>query len=220
MSVIVGQYPGITKDGLVLHLDASKSNSYPGSGDTWYDLSGNQNNGTLVNNPTFSSDVGGSIVFDGTNYVDTIDVSSYADLTIEMWLYDTRTFSSITSQDILTYNGNSGSYSYGQLADFRTDGDGMYARNFGGGDGSYVSYPSNSWYRFCYVKNGDLWINNNQYFGYGLDRSYGLLSFANTRSNVSNRLTGRISNIRVYNRSLSSSEILNNYNCKKRRFGL
>jgi len=56
----------ITTD-LVLHLDASNNSSYSGSGTTWYDLSGNSNNLTLSNGPTFTSDDGGAIVFDGTN---------------------------------------------------------------------------------------------------------------------------------------------------------
>ena len=59
--------PKIVTDGLVLCLDAASRKSYPGSGTTWFDRSGNGNNGTLTNGPTFSSDNGGSIVFDGTN---------------------------------------------------------------------------------------------------------------------------------------------------------
>jgi len=39
----------IVRDGLVLALDAADRNSYPGTGTTWYDLSGNGNNGTLNN---------------------------------------------------------------------------------------------------------------------------------------------------------------------------
>jgi hypothetical protein len=66
--------PNIITDGLVLALDAANTKSYPGSGTTWYDLSGNGNNGTLTNGPTFDSENQGSIVFDGTNdYVNTID---------------------------------------------------------------------------------------------------------------------------------------------------
>ena len=56
----------VTK-GLVLCLDAGDKNSYPGSGTTWFDLSGKRNHGTLINGPTFSSTNGGGIVFDGTN---------------------------------------------------------------------------------------------------------------------------------------------------------
>lgn len=59
--------PNIVRNGLVLCLDAASLRSYPGSGTTWNDLSGNNNNGTLTNGPTFNSENGGSIVFDGTN---------------------------------------------------------------------------------------------------------------------------------------------------------
>jgi hypothetical protein len=59
--------PKIVTDGLVLCLDAANSRSYPGSGTTWFDLSGNGNNGTLANGPTFNANNNGSIVFDGTN---------------------------------------------------------------------------------------------------------------------------------------------------------
>ena len=58
---------GVVQSGLVLNLDAGASTSYPGSGTTWTDLSGNGNNGSLVNGPTFNSSNGGSISFDGSN---------------------------------------------------------------------------------------------------------------------------------------------------------
>jgi hypothetical protein len=63
--------PNIVRDSLVLALDAADKNSYPGSGTSWYDLSGGYT-GTLTNGPTFSAANLGSIVFDGINdYVDT-----------------------------------------------------------------------------------------------------------------------------------------------------
>ena len=60
-------YEGIVTNGLVLNLDAGFDPSYPTTGTTWYDLSGNTYNGTLTNGPTFNSENSGSIVFDGTN---------------------------------------------------------------------------------------------------------------------------------------------------------
>ena len=59
--------PKIVTDGLVLCLDAGDGKSYSGSGTTWYDRSGNGNNGILVNGPTFDSNNRGAIVFDGVN---------------------------------------------------------------------------------------------------------------------------------------------------------
>lgn len=63
----VSYNPKIVTSGLALALDAGNTKSYPGSGTTWTDLSGNGRTGTLTNGPTYSSTNGGSIVFDGTN---------------------------------------------------------------------------------------------------------------------------------------------------------
>lgn len=209
--------PKIVTDGLVLALDAANPRSYLGSGTTWSDLTANGNNATLTNGPTFNSSNGGSIQFDGTNdYVTSINASIYNNLTIDMWIYDTR---GQIQRDILTYNDNLGSYTlgsfgYGQI--FRTDGNGLVGRTFFSAD----TVPSNSWYRFCYVKNGDLYINMTRYTGTGTDRTYGILKFGNSRNDVGSFLQGFISNIKVYNRSLSAQEVLQNYNATKSRFNL
>jgi hypothetical protein len=58
----IAYYGGIVTNGLVLALDAAKKDSYPGSGTLWKDISGNTNNGTLINGPTFNSGNGGYCV--------------------------------------------------------------------------------------------------------------------------------------------------------------
>jgi hypothetical protein len=89
----IAYYGGIVTNGLVLALDAAKKDSYPGSGTLWRDISGNGNNGTLTNGPTFNSGNGGSIVFDGVNdyvqYETSLDpyISGNRDFTIELWVY-------------------------------------------------------------------------------------------------------------------------------------
>jgi hypothetical protein len=68
--------PKIITEGLVLALDAGNTKSYTSGSTTWFDKSGNANNGTLTNGPTFSSANGGSIVFDGADdYVQSIPSS-------------------------------------------------------------------------------------------------------------------------------------------------
>ena len=57
----------IVTSGMVLFLDANNTNSYPGSGTIWYDLTGNGNTGTLTNGPTFSQDFAGILRFDTTD---------------------------------------------------------------------------------------------------------------------------------------------------------
>ena len=81
--------PRIVTSGLVLALDAAERLSYPRTGTTWRDLSGNNNTGTLTNGPTFSAGNMGNIVFDGTNdYVNcgnnsSINLTSY--ITLSTW---------------------------------------------------------------------------------------------------------------------------------------
>jgi alpha-tubulin suppressor-like RCC1 family protein len=80
---------GFVSDELALYLDAGNTASYPGSGTTWTDLSGNGRNGTL--SPTsigYNNDNGGSLVFDGVNdYVSlpANSINTNADLTLNFW---------------------------------------------------------------------------------------------------------------------------------------
>lgn len=218
MSSLSGFIPTqqIVTNGLIVNLDALNNSSYSGSGTTWTDISGNSNNGTLTNAPTYTSDSPGYFTTNGTtNSIENINLSSYTNLTIEMWIYDARTYG--LDQDILTYNGNSGSYCYNYNANtFRTDGDFLVARSFSG-----ISRPiRNTWYHFCYVKNSNLYLNNNMYTGTGTDRTYGTLSIANSRSGVNSRLNGRIGSVRIYNRSLTSAEVSQNFNALRGRYGI
>lgn len=93
MSVYAG--PNATSSGLVLHLDSLNTRSYPGSGTTWFDLSGNNNNGTLTNGPTFVSN---GFNFDGIDdfincgdILDSVFVGASAKFTIMSWIYLTST---------------------------------------------------------------------------------------------------------------------------------
>jgi len=73
--------PKINYNNLMVYLDAGNPKSYPGSGNTWYDLSGNGKNATLYNNPTFSQ---GALIFDGTASYGTIpSILLNGDCTIE-----------------------------------------------------------------------------------------------------------------------------------------
>jgi hypothetical protein len=66
---------GVTS-GLVLYLDAANARSYPKSGTTWFDRSGNGNNGTLVNGVGYNGSNYGSLSFDGVDDYATIPLSS------------------------------------------------------------------------------------------------------------------------------------------------
>ncbi len=190
-------------DGLILHLDAGNSNSYPGSGSTWFDLSGNNNHAT-INGPTFSNSQIKHFVLDGSNDdIASMNLSSYTNLTIEVWYYDNRTPG---QYDLLTYNGNSGSYTFTNN-NFRTDGNGMGAANFNG-----ASQISNQWVRFVYVKNSKVFINDTPTNkSSGSDNAYGQLKIGDARSDVGQHWDGKIALVRVYNRGLTDQEISKNY---------
>lgn len=84
----LGHGSKIVTDGLVLALDAANPRSYPGSGTTWFDLSGNNHHFSLINNPTYSFE--GYFIFDGVNdYIvssSDIDLSSYVSITVEFYV--------------------------------------------------------------------------------------------------------------------------------------
>ena len=91
---------GIVTQGLVLDLDAAKRDSYVGVGTAWNDISGNGNNGTLTNGPTFNSNNGGSIVFDGVDdYVTFLNNSTFQINagTVSVWFKTTNAGSGFRS---------------------------------------------------------------------------------------------------------------------------
>ncbi|PWH09940.1 hypothetical protein DEJ39_08885, partial [Bacteroidetes bacterium SCGC AAA795-G10] len=192
----------IVTDGLILHLDAGDSNSYSGFGNTWYDLSGNNNHGTL-NGPSFTNTGLKHFVFNGSDDVASLNLSNYPNLTFEFWFYDNRTSG---QRDLLTYNGNSGSFTFNNMNHFRTDGNGLHAAKFP------TSLISNQWVRFVYVKNTKIYINNIvTNIQQGSDRAYGQLRIGDARSDVGQHWNGKIAVVRIYNRNLTDQEISKNY---------
>mgnify|MGYP000694724625 CR=1 FL=1 len=93
----------IIADGLVLNLDASIPASYSGTGSTWFDLSGLNNDATLVNSPTYSSSFGGYITTNGTSSFATIANNSTLDdntVTVSLWLQ----YTSVTADGVKSEN--------------------------------------------------------------------------------------------------------------------
>ena len=109
----VGYNPRIVTDGLILALDAGNTKSYPGSGSTWTDLSGNGNTGTLtsMNGSNYNSANGGYLDFDGTaDYVNlgtqiNSDITT-TNVTISFWAYIDSTAADeiFVSMESLTLN--------------------------------------------------------------------------------------------------------------------
>jgi hypothetical protein len=222
-------YEGIVTNGLVLNLDAGFTPSYSRSGTTWYDIS-SSNNGTLTNGPTFNSDNGGSIVFDGADDKvlcpnnSNINFNETQSFTTCCWVY--LTANSGYEVFMAKHDGGTGYIPnllwYGSTPELRWWFNGSIN----------VTYTSNKTYlnqwRFVCMS-----IERPSNIGYifedGILVASGSVS-SNSPSNsrqlqvgnddFGSALSGRISIVQIYNRLLSSSEILQNYNAQKGRFGL
>jgi|LakMenEpi03Aug12_release.lakeMendotaPanAssembly.Ray.scaffolds.fasta_scaffold242763_2 hypothetical protein len=238
--------PKIVTQGLVLALDAASKNSYPGSGTTWTDLSGNNNTGTLVNSPTFSSDNNGILIFNGINHnvsvpnSNTYLTGSY--FTFSTWVNIPTTAAANTYYSILNknnYNTNGISIIIGtgglasnqiQLSNIRMSVSGNIAVATQFTLSPIV--PFNTWNQFTYTLNYD---NTNTYLSLyinGLFRqtlTIGSGSFIGNTNSLSigapgpgngTYFSGSMANYQIHNRALSSDEVLQNYNATKSRFNL
>ena len=211
--------PSIVTDGLVLALDAADINSYPGSGTTWFDLAGT-NNGTLINGPTFDSGNGGNIVFDGTNdYVATYQLSgvnpSTNPFSIEAWVKSDSTTGNRMWIDA-TSNGTNQRF-YATLINGTTSNMGIQ------GAGWSDSTPNDTnWHYQAIVMDG----TTARGYDNGIEvqtiiyTSYTLPGPLNIGGRDAYRWLGSIANFKIYNKVLSPSEVLQNYNATKTRFEL
>jgi hypothetical protein len=235
----ISYYGGIVTQGLVLDLDAGKRDSYIGVGTTWNDISGNRNNGTLVNGPTFNSDNGGSIVFDGTNdYVKGDSIFSVLNGTnkssLSMWVNVTDLLSNrilfhiprdltASNSQVLIFLRTTG------VLDISVNSTGTFCRSISG------SVTSNIWTNINinfdlsqassanrirpYVNGVDVFsVANNPPSAF--PTSTGEYWLGEEANGYLVPFKGNISNLILYNRVLTTSEILQNYNATRGRFGL
>ena len=223
----------IVTDGLVLCLDAASKRSYPGTGTTWSDLAG-ANNGTLTNGPTFSSDNGGSLVFDGTD--DYINIGSMITnisntFTVEVYLRRTgdgtnwpRIFLNgqvNTSITITQYNNTTG-----VLFRIKPTSGGYIEYNLPTG-----TMVNNQWLSLSFSYEGSImraFIDGVEYgAGYSVSKTISTPTSENpyiggdgnsTGDPSVSSFEGNISNLRAYNRALTADEIRRNYLSTKERY--
>jgi len=215
--------PGIITTGLVLNLDASNLGSYSGSGTTWYDLSGTNNNGTLTNGPIYNSGANGYFAFDNVNdYVTAPSSSSYAfgtgDFTVEVWIYPTS-FSGYTHlialPDQNTFglkaaNGNGDLYFYSS---------------------SFTNYPTtgwrltlNQWNHVVFTRSSSVAYPYLNGVGYasksGFTNNFSA-QILNIHNGFVNEFTScRISVVRIYTLSLAAVQVTQNFEAYRGRYGI
>ena len=221
--------PKIITDGLVLCLDAGNTKSYPGSGTTWTDLSGNGNTGTLENGVGYSGSNGGSLVFDGVNdYVNAGNNSSLSftnNLTIQVWCS-----SNISDNNYRTPLMKTTSTGWSNGYGFYQQGGNFYffINQWNGAHRVSVSKTTFSLTSFVATYDGA----NLKLYENGILRQTG----SSFTSNVSNSATnleigrgsgvndyvwnGNIAQASIYNRALTASEIQQNFNALRGRFSI
>ena len=236
--------PRVITDGLVLYLDAANTRSYPGVGTTWTDLSRSGYTGTLTNGPTFNSGNGGSIVFDGVD--DYIVNSSFPTTNIyciSLWVKPTilvNSSSTIKSLIQLRYQAAAGNFAwyiaFGASTilvsnEYITITDASNNRRTCVADGG--SLLANTWYNLVFNFESSaykIYVNNT------LKTTVNSPAGNVTLLTNPNRLylstldgdgaaprvfsDASIAQTLIYNRALSTTEILQNYNATKGRFGL
>ena len=219
--------PRIVTSGLVLALDAAERLSYPRTGTTWRDLSGNSNNGTLTNGPTFSSGNMGSIVFDGSDdYVgcgnnSSINLTSY--ITLSTWTK--KAYGSSASVAIDKGRDNYGAWSL--LFDVTANKVEFHCRISGTNSSvvSNTSYGNNIWTNITSIFTGTnllIYINGKLDNTTTISGTIGTnaIDFSIGKANDGYNWSGQVANVLMYNTALSATEILQNYNATKSRFGL
>jgi len=223
--------PRIVTDNLVTYLDAASSKSYSGSGSTWTDIS-RSNNNALINAPTFSSENLGGFIFDGTD--DYASISSFTNtfngpFSLSVTFYQT---SNTVSQALFSnYNGGS------------NDGLFMQINSAGEGSGLRITYRQLGTDVFNFTQTAAVSLNRfynivctyngaNAYTYYNAVRqsvsaaATTYFSPANTTlligtlTGADRLFTGRFYDIKIYKKSLSETEVAQNYNTLKGRFKL
>jgi len=215
--------PDIITDGLVLALDAGSERSYPGTGTSWYDLSGSGYTHSLVNSPAYTT-IDGVVCFNmsgsgyaepasstytfGINYTYMAWARPLSDAQATTW----RTLWRTTPNDhpILIEDGTNliGLY----------DNGGSNFNSFGINVGTIGI--ENEWTLFTLVGSSGtttIYINGTDHTA-----SVSVIISGNSHDAIGgasgSQAFGHVANTMIYNRSLTTAEILQNYNAQKNRF--
>tara|TARA_R100000005_G_C4978573_1_gene189102 strand:+ start:81 stop:1523 length:1443 start_codon:yes stop_codon:yes gene_type:complete len=231
---VVGRwYRGIVTTNLILHLDAGDSNSYSGSGTTWTDLSSNNNDVTLVNGIGYSGANQGSLVFDGTNdYVredtvlDTFTATSDT-WSIECWFNTDVNPSSVKCMIGVNYNNGAENTFLLGVADYSGCKLNVYYRN--SDISSSTTVTVGQWHHVVathaseglkvYLDGVQIVSNSNIVNRSLSDCAFLIGAELDSGSSFGNYFDGKISSTLVYSKALTATEVRQNYNVFKGRYG-
>jgi len=223
--------PKIVQNGLVVAIDAADRKSYSASGTVWRDLSGRNNNWTINGSPTFSQNNGGYFDLDNTNdymnlaYNSSIPAGANT-RSLMIWFYTVATSWGVDVNNLF-YQGDASSTT---RSSFAIDMDNYpNIQVWTTGDDIILATPfsQTGWANICVTYNGATTILvycNGILYGTKtlaavLNTGVGQL-FLGSAGVYGAYFNGRLSNLLMYNRALSASEVLQNFNATRGRFGI
>lgn len=214
--------PNINRNGLVLALDAANTTSYPGSGTTWRDLSGNNNSGSLLNGPAFSTDAGGNIVFDGSNKRATLTTpfGKSGFTSVSIWYNRIESVSSTSWRTLFATAATNVHHLISQNT----------TRVLGVFDGSFRSFGytppiDGKFHNYSVVyqsaTNATLYVDGIFFSTISIILNLETSPIGSIGNWTSGTYwAGSIATSQIYNRALSATEIQQNYNAMRGRFGI
>ena len=223
-------YDGVVSNGLQLYLDANNTTSYPGTGTTWFDLSGNGNDVAMQNSGSISytASGGGYFTLASNGYFNRATTTGIptgtSAYTMSVWVqWPTGTWP--------TFGGMIGignSITVNQTNQLRTTGTNALINYWYTNDLAATSTvsPASQWVNIVAQWDGTtrkIWVNGTQFASAGatgLNVTSSLLQVGATNVGGSEPLQGRIGQALIYNRALTSAEIQQNYNVLRSRYGL
>lgn len=227
--------------GNMLAIDAGSSKSYPGSGDLWYDLSGNNNTVHLQNSPAFDGNEG-FITFNGTDqygvayHNDTLNAVGNS-MTIETWVRrGAGTDAFIVSKAPYTggpnnQNGNYSLWAYWNAGDntnlYFISNDGSDNINYAYGN-SIVSTSTTDWFQYVCVFNNGVWKFFRNGSLYTSSIGYGPVNMKSTtedlligrRKDGASNLDGDLAIVNIFDYALSDNDVKSNFNFYRSRFSI
>jgi len=228
--------------GLVLALDAANTKSYPGSGTTWTDLSSSAKNAVLINGPTYDTTNNGFIVFDGINdsaIVTDPSAMRNQNFTVSVWVYPQTQNQALVAMIDFDHINAAGFLSQGwviQSEDATTNRNYYLAYYTGSafqptgniGAGKGVQLTTGVWQNLTYTKSGTSVIgyrNGVQILTATAGSS--TVSYLTSRNfavggsvQQSRPFKGNIANVQIYSTALSSTEVIQNFNALRGRYGI
>jgi hypothetical protein len=208
----------------ILYLDAANPASYPGSGTTWYDLSGNHYDATLYNSAQFVDNRAINFNFASDQYAAIAPANMFnGDFTIVSWVY-VRTYKSWSR--IIDFGNGAGVDNVVLAVTDGTSGVPVFSIDNGNVD-SDQTLPRNQWAQLAASQAGSistLYINgfqvqsfdNGEFTIPSVTRNYNYIGRSNWGGDAF--LDGEISQLKIYSRALTQAELVTDYNLMLGRF--